>query len=108
MCSFKMIYNDSNGYVVKCNNCRHYHVGFGTNVFAFTYDQFQSFASTVDEYYEAYRFCDTPDSKIVQIPTIARSIMLLYSVNELRILSSLLHQTKEKLSKEKLFVFNHN
>ncbi len=108
MCRFKMIYNDDNGYAVQCNSCRHIHVGFGNNVLAFTFDQFKSFIRTVDEYQEAYKFCEPSDIKNIQIPTIARSIMLLYSLNELRLLSEFLHRTEKILLKEKLFVFHHN
>ena len=108
MCSFQMIYREENGYLVRGEHCRHFHLGYGSNVFAFTFDQFKSFIRTIDEYYEAYRNYDAQDSKVVQIPTIARSIMLLCTVNELRTLKFFLQRTEEKLLKENLFLFHNN
>lgn len=108
MCSFQMIYREENGYLARCKHCRHFHLGYGSNIFAFTFDQLKSFISTIDEYYEAYRNYDNLDSKVVQIPTVARSIMLLYSLNELRTLNFFLHRTEEKLLKENLFLFHNN
>lgn len=33
MCSYKVLFHRSTGYVVKCNSCSHYQVAFGTMVF---------------------------------------------------------------------------
>lgn len=39
---------------------------------------------------------------------IARSVTLVYSLEELRKLLELLHQASDKLDKEKLFAFHNN
>lgn len=33
MCSYKVLFHKSSGYVVKCNSCSHYQVAYGTMVF---------------------------------------------------------------------------
>ena len=108
MCVYKKLHHNENGYVVRCNVCQHFHVAFGSTVLAHTEDQFYDFIRTVDEYYEINRFYSCRAQKVVQIPTIARSITLVYSLEELRKLSELLHQASDKLDKEKLFAFHNN
>lgn len=108
MCCFKTLYRNDHGYVSKCDSCRHVHIAFGTTVLALNHEQFLSFSETVDAYYESNRNRCSRDQKSIQIPTIVRSIMLLYTVNELEQFTLLLQRAKEKLRKEQLFVFNEN
>jgi len=108
MCCFKTLYSNEHGYITRCNSCRHLHVCFGTTVLALNQEQFYAFAATVGSYYEANRNRCCRDQKAVQIPTVVRSIILLYSVNELARFTHLLQQAKEALHKEQLFAFNLN
>jgi len=108
MCVYKKIYHNENGYVVRCGACRHFHIAFGSTVMAHTCDQFYDFIRTIDEHYNANRFCSCRAQKLVQIPTGLRSMTLVYSLEELRKLSELLHRASDRLDKEKLFVFNNN
>jgi len=73
-----------------------------------TFDQFFDFSQTIDEYYEIHKYTDCPHRKIIQIPTIVRSIILLYSFNELAKLKEMLGTARDVITKDKLFVFNDN
>ncbi len=108
MCQFKSILNTEDGYIVRCNHCKYFNIGFGTNVLSMTFDQFFDFSQTIDEYYEIHKYTDCPHRKIIQIPTIVRSIILLYSFNELAKLKEMLGTARDVITKDKLFVFNDN
>ncbi len=108
MCQYKTLEKSKDGYVVRCNKCRHLHVAFGSNVLSFSEDQFFEFVNTVDGYFEDNKHSAHRDMKTIQIPTVARSIMLLYSLDELDTFSTLLHQAKKQLEQEKLTCFYEN
>lgn len=108
MCIYKKLHHNKNGYVVWCTVCRHFQVAFGSTILAYTEDQFYDFIRTVDEYYKTNRFYTCRAQKMVQIPTNARFVTLVYSLEELRKLLELLHQASDKLDKEKLFAFHNN
>ena len=108
MCCFKTLYSNEHGYITRCASCRHLHIAFGTTVLALNQEQFYAYAETVSSCYQANRDRDCPDQKAIQIPTIVKSILLLYSVRELSHLLHLLTEVKEILRKEHLFAFNYN
>lgn len=94
--------------MVRCNHCRHYQVAFGNMALSFTGDQYLEFMDTVTEYYEQNKNCSNPDLKSIQIPTIVRSIMLVFSTKELGQLFVLLNQAKSELQRESLYTFHEN
>lgn len=108
MCFYKILKNDETGYVTQCNKCKHMHVAFGNTILTFTEDQFSEFSSMVWDYYEQYKGETFRDTKIVQISTIAKPIILVYTVNELEKFCYLLKDAEKRLKHEKLFVFNNN
>lgn len=108
MCCFKSLCTHEHGYVVRCASCDHIHVGFGSTVLAFSQDQFCEFVNTIQGYYDYNKDTDQPEVKSIQIPTVARSIFLLYSFKELALFRDLLQKARESFKREKLFVFNEN
>lgn len=108
MCSFKILHHSESGYVIRCQQCQHIHVAFGSTVMAFTLEEFYGFKKTVEEYNFHYSNLPGNNRKQIQLPTANRSISLLYSRNELEKLSSLLDHAIECLCKEKLFTFHEN
>lgn len=108
MCCFTSLYQNEHGYVVRCNHCRHFHVAFGNVMLALTSDQFYEFALTIEDSYRTNQYTPSPDVKSVQVSTAARTVMLMFSVNELEKFTSILHHAKDKLKKETLFVFHEN
>jgi len=108
MCAFKTLHYGDDGYVVRCRQCDHIHIGFGTTVLALTYDQFLDFDRTVDEYYELHADDAQRHRKTIQIPTAARAVTLVYSPADLKKLARMLTKAKDRLAIEKLFVFHDN
>lgn len=108
MCGYKMLQHDERGYVTRCSRCRHLHVAFGTTVLAFTTDQFYEFAQQIEGYREMHRHTSCPEEKNIQVPTLLRTVMLLYSYRELDALYSLLADARKKLDHEQLVAFHEN
>lgn len=108
MCAYKTLCNTKDGYVIQCNGCDHIQVAFGTTCQTFTQDQFYEHIRTVDECYNIHNLNAFKDQKCITIPTVARSMSLVYSVNELKKLLQLLINGRNSLEHEKLFVFNEN
>jgi hypothetical protein len=108
MRGYKTLYNNEDGYVVACNCCGHIQVAFGTTVMSFTREQYYDHIKLVDEYYTVNSLAPFRDQKTVNIPTVARSVSLAYSVNEVKKLLALLIKGRNKLEHDNLFVFNEN
>jgi hypothetical protein len=108
MCSYKTLHHSADGYVIKCNCCNKLQVAFGTTCMSYTEEQYRDYISLVDKYIENNKTAGCRDQKAITLPTVARSISLVYSLNELEKLRSLLIDGRNKLEHEKLFVFNDN
>jgi hypothetical protein len=108
MCCYRTLQKNEHGYVVKCNKCAHLHVAFGNTVMAFTTDQFHEFVRTVRDCNQANSNCTNRHAKMIQIPTAARSITLVYSINEIQQLLALLEKAEKKQNDDLLFNFCYN
>lgn len=49
MCSYKILYHQSAGYVVKCNSCENYQIAFGTMVFTISTENITSLFGQVEK-----------------------------------------------------------
>jgi hypothetical protein len=83
-------------------------VAFGTFILSLTNDQFFELMETTDCIYNYHRNDPFPDQKTIRIATAARSVTMVFSVNELKDFISLLIEGRNKLQYKKLFVFNEN
>ena len=108
MCCYKTLHKNEEGYVVFCKSCESLHVGYGNVVLSNTIEEFYSFEAKIDAYYREHRYDLYPDLKTISVNTSTRTITLVYSPNDLKKLSNILNKAKEKLTLEKLFVFNDN
>ncbi|MBL7719111.1 MAG: hypothetical protein JNL72_09785 [Flavipsychrobacter sp.] len=108
MCGYKTLHNNEDGYVVACHCCGHIQVAFGTTAMSFTREQFYDHIRLVDECYKVHCLTAFRDQKNVTIPTVARSLSLIYSVNELKRLLKLMINGRNKLEHDKLFRFHDN
>lgn len=108
MCRYKTLQQNEHGYVMRCNRCRHLHVAFGSTVLAFTQDQFYDFVQLIEEYRDLYGQAIHPDEKNIQVPTIVRTIMLVYSARELNDLAELLDKARRQLDHDKMLAFHEN
>ncbi len=89
MCCYKTLSKNSNGYVVFCKHCEKLHVGFGNALLSYTIDDF-------------------PYLKTITVTTKYSGVTLVYSPDDLVKLMAILNKAKDKLTLEKLFVFNEN
>jgi hypothetical protein len=108
MCCYKTLHKNEEGYVVFCKSCESLHVGYGNVVLSHSIEEFYSFEAKIDACRREYQYDAYPDLRTVSVTTCSRAITLVFSPNDLRKLSSILHHAKEKLTLEKLFVFNDN
>ena len=108
MCAYKTLSNNEDGYVIQCEGCDHIQVAFGTTSMTFTQDQFYDHIKVVDESYNIHNLHAFRDQKCITIPTVARTLSLVYSVNELKKLLKLLIKGRNSLEHHKLYEFNEN
>jgi ribosomal protein S27E len=104
MCSYNTLHVNDDGYVVKCNSCRHFQVAFGTTVLVFTKDEFLDFCEIVNAETNEWYNDGFPQSKSIFIPTKCRDVALIFSYKEILKLhhvlanASLILQAHELLS----------
>ncbi len=101
-CAYKILHRNKYGYVIKCHECGHIEMAFGTTALMLTYDRFSEFTETLREYYEAYRHTAVVHQKVIRIPTPLHSIRLVYSLRELKRLLYLLEMAHATLAIENL------
>jgi hypothetical protein len=108
MCCYKTLSKNSNGYVVFCKNCEKLHVGFGNALLSYTIEDFYSFELMIRLRYEEHVDDDFPYLKTISVTTKYSGVTLVYSPDDLVKLLAILNKAKDKLTLEKLFVFNEN
>jgi len=108
MCSYSSLNEDDHGQVVRCNECRHIHVYFGTTVLALSDAEFLDFrrSASVQARRHSADVCRT--LRHIRLATPAASVMLLFNAEELLQLQKLLNGAAQVLQKEQLFKFNFN
>lgn len=107
-CIIKHYTKNEEGYVVFCKSSESLHIGYGNVVLTNTIEEFYSFEARIDAYYREHRYDLYPDLKTISVNTSTRTITLVFSPDDLKKLSNILNKAKEKLTLEKLFVFNDN
>ncbi len=108
MCSYNTLKSSADGYVVQCRRCNHIQVGFGTIVVSFTITQFQDFIMVVEEHFLHYRHTAAPDHKLITIPTTAKSVAMVFTLNELAKLRMLLADGQQQLAYNQLLQLCEN
>ncbi len=108
MCCYKTLHKNEYGYVVFCKNCDSLHIGFGNVVLTKSIEEFYSFETRIDAHYREHRYDPCQDFKMISLSTSTKSITMVYSPDDLKVLSNILNKAKEKLTLENLFVFNDN
>jgi len=102
MCDYKILHHCKDGYVVKCMECGCLKLAYGTTVMAMDEDQFYEFKQVIMDYYDTYRKCVSQTQKRIHIPTALSSMSLLYSLDDLEQLSSLLDEAHLSIEIEKM------
>lgn len=108
MCCYKTLHKNEHGYVIRCDGCHRLQLGYGTVILSFTDEEYYDFLTLVGAQYENNKDAMFRDQKAIQIPTAARSVTLIFTVNELSRLFHLLIQGRNSTEHEKLFAYNEN
>lgn len=108
MCNYKTLNANKHGYIVQCNSCNHIQITFGSGILTLSVAQFYKLIDTVDALYIAHNLYPFPDQKAIKIPTDSKSVVMIFSVNELKELLYLLIGSRNSIQHLQLFVFNEN
>ncbi len=108
MCKSKILKNSDAGYVMHCKSCDKVQVAFGTTIVSMTQPKFYEYIKLVDELYSIHNLYPYRNEKMVKIPTPAKEMLMIYTVNELNDLLHLLIEGRNKLEYEQLFVFSES
>ena len=93
MCYFQRLAVSEHGYVVRCNDCRHYQVGFGTAMLTLSQPDFKAFVKLVAEkiLYVAEDDITIHEAiKSVVVPMPYSGMCIVVTKNELQHLQSML------------------
>lgn len=102
MCNYDILYHNEHGYVVKCKNCEHLKLAFGTTALTLSEECFYDFKQIADEYFDIHKTCNCRTQKQVQIPTANKAVMLVYTVEELERLVGILDEAHITMEVQKL------
>lgn len=103
MCQHKVLSHNRNGYIIRCNDCCNFQIGFGTNVISFTPDQFVKFKNSAELQYELLKIVQGFSlSKKIDLPTFSKNVYLILNQNELTKLWELIEEASVMLQLEKL------
>ena len=75
MCRFRQLHCDVHGYVIRCQECRHYQLMFNRTVLSLTEKEFQTFI-TVTEAYKSDEE-DSPTLREVVLPTPCKGVYMM-------------------------------
>jgi hypothetical protein len=103
MCHFKTLYyNDKDGYIIICEQCRKFQLGFGCVLINFNYAELRSFHKEISELIEDYDGLPLSNTKSIWIPTPCDGLSLYLSITELRMLYTMLEEAEVNLCVKEL------
>lgn len=108
MCSYNTLNEDDHGQVVRCNECRHIHVYFGTAILALSDTEFLDFQRSAGLLAKRHQADVCRTVRHIRMATPATAVMLVFNADELQQLQKLLSGAAQVLQKEQLFKFNYN
>ncbi|MBS1664389.1 MAG: hypothetical protein JST68_25315 [Bacteroidetes bacterium] len=102
MCQFKSCYAGENGYIVRCEDCQHFQVGFGTTVLTLNAYDFQAFLGIVAYKKENHQPIHDPNTRSIVLPTPCSTVHLIFSENELADLHIMLQEADNELRTQEM------
>ena len=102
MCHFKNCYTGENGYIIKCEDCQHFQVGFGTTVLTLNAYDFQAFVGIVAYKKEHYQPIHDPNTRSIVLPTPCSTVHLIFSERELNDLHTMLQEGDTEMRAQQL------
>ncbi|MFT3702879.1 MAG: hypothetical protein QM802_10935 [Agriterribacter sp.] len=83
MCQFRNWYSDEGGYVIQCDDCKHFQVSFGTTMLTLSEQQYEAFTLAILQKKESHVCMQDPDCKCILLPTPCNAIHIILSEKEL-------------------------
>jgi hypothetical protein len=102
MCHFKNCYTGENGYIIKCEDCQHFQVGFGTTVLTLNAYDFQAFVGIVAYKKENHQSMHDPNTRSIVLPTPCSTVHLIFSERELNDLHTMLQEGDTEMRAQQL------
>lgn len=90
MCNLQVLTHNESGYVVQCEQCRHFQIAFGTTVVCFSGDDIIRFEHIAGETAATWNDDGFPDRKSIYLPLFADQVQLVVSFRELKQLQQML------------------
>lgn len=109
MCQHKVLSHNQHGYIIRCIECDHFQIGFGTTVISFTPDQFTRFKKSAElQYILLKKDKSIPLRKDIDLPTFSENVQLMLNHAELVKFWDLIEEASVMLQLEKLLEPNEN
>ena len=104
MCQHKVLAHNKQGYIIQCNKCNHFQIGFGTAIVCFTTVQFEKFIKQAELQQEIFGQEENtyPNYKKVALPTFSRNVQLMMSYQELNKMCELIEEANVMIQLEKM------
>lgn len=103
MCEHKVLSHNQNGYIIRCIECGHFQIGFGTTVIRFAPGQFARFKKNAELQYTLFqKDKDIPLRKDIDLPTFSDNVQIMLNYTELIKLWNLIEEASVMLQVEKL------
>lgn len=93
MCEFKVLNKHHLGYVVKCEICENLHVVFGNLAFPIKETDFVNLYSVVEKELKFRKDDKELSARKIYLTIPGSSISMVFSINELKAFSELLHES---------------
>ncbi|MBO9617410.1 MAG: hypothetical protein J7539_00125 [Niabella sp.] len=90
MCSFRTLYYGEEGYLIVCDECRHFQLAFQTSLFTLTAGDLKILHSLVKQHREYHDGAPGSFQKNIYIPTPLEGYGMILDIKELQLLFELL------------------
>jgi hypothetical protein len=101
MCQFTTLHHNVHGYVVRCADCRHIQVGFGTTAISYSSEEFEELRQNLRQCHDFYQDSPFPEMKCVHFQQMGSQVKLVYSPREVARLLDLVEMAALMLEIEK-------
>ena len=102
MCHFTNCYTGANGYIIRCEDCHHLQVAFGTTVLTLTAYDFQAFLGIVSYKKENHEPKADPNIRSIVLPTPCNTVHLIFNETELNDLHFMLQEADTEIRAQQL------
>lgn len=97
MCKFQSLYFEDDGYVVRCNHCGHYQVGFSSTMLTLSEIEFQHFFKQVKNKSNETSGESTAHCKVIILKTPSPGICMMLTCREASHFREILEQADSEM-----------